>query len=336
MTQIVTREDLQEALSLAIADRSPGYVDLVSNSNAFFHMLKEKNGWKSYAGPEIRERLLWAESGTFTRYSGLQYLNPKRKEMFSDAVYDPKQSAVSVVLSGKDLLDNAGEAQLMDIMSEKLSAAEQEIVDRIVEDMHSDGTETNQIGGLQVAVPTTVNSGTYGGISRADNAIWRTSSYDIDTDFTGITQFSSTTAQEIYRTVVIQRSRNKRGPNCIMAAEEHFSAYSAALEAIQRVQNENSLGKLGFSNLEFHGAGKSIPVMLEGGIGTAMPSNVSYMLDMEGLRMRYHPERNFTEFGGMQTPVNQDAVVQHIGFYGNITMFNPLHQAKIHDTDTAS
>lgn len=336
MSQIVTRTDLQETLSLALAERSPGYVDLVSNSNAILYMLKEKGGWKTYNGPEIRERLLWAESGTYTRYSGLQYLNPKRKEIFSDAVYDPKQSAVSVVLAGNDLLDNSGDAQILDIMAQKITAAENEIMDRVVEDIHSDGTETNQIGGLQTALPTVVNTGTYGGIDRSANAIWRTSEFDIDTDFTGITQFTSATAQEIYRTVVIQRSRNKRGPNCIAAAEEHFSAYSAALEAIQRIQNENSLGKLGFANLEFHGAGKSIPVMLEGGIGTAMPSDVSYMLDMEGLRMRYHPDRNFTEFGGMQTPVNQDAVVQHIGFYGNLTMFNPLHQAKIHDSDTAS
>lgn len=336
MTQITSRTDLQETLSLALAERSPGYVDLVSNSNAILYMMKEKGGWKTYSGPEIRERLLWAESGTFTRYTGLQYLNPKRKEIFSDAVYDPKQSAVSVVLAGNDLLDNSGENQILDIMAEKITAAENEIMDRVVEDIHSDGTATNQIGGLQVAIPTTVNSGTYGGIDRSANAIWQTSSYDIDTDFSGITQFTSATAQEIYRTVVIQRSRNKRGPNCIAAAEEHFSAYSAALEEIQRIQNENSLGKLGFANLQFHGAGKTIPVMLEGGIGTAMPSDVSYMLDMEGLRMRYHPDRNFTEFGGMQTPVNQDAVVQHIGFYGNLTMFNPLHQAKIYDSDTGS
>ena len=34
-------------------------------------------------------------------------------------------------------------------------------------------------------------------------------------------------------------------------------------------------------------------------------------------------------FGGKQRPVNQDAIVQHIGFYGNNTLANPLHQAKL-------
>ncbi|MEM9053878.1 MAG: phage major capsid protein [Pseudomonadota bacterium] len=336
MTQLVSRVDLQEALSLAVAARSPGYTDLVSNSNGILFLIKEKGGWKSYSGPEIRERLLWQESGTYTRYSGLQYLNPIRKEMFSDAVYDPKQSAVSIVLAGDDLLDNSGEAAILDIMTEKLSAGEQELTDRFVEDLHSDGTETNQVGGLQQALPTTVNSGVYGGIDRSAYTIWQTSTYDIDTDFTGISQFTSSTAQEIIRTIVIQRSRNKRGPGCVAACEQHFSAYSASLEAIQRIQNENGLGKLGFTNLEFAGAGKTVPIMLEGGIGTAMPDDVSYFLDFDGIRFRYHPDREFTEFGGMQTPVNQDAVVQHIGMYGNLTMFNPLHQAKLYDSDTAS
>jgi hypothetical protein len=31
-------------------------------------------------------------------------------------------------------------------------------------------------------------------------------------------------------------------------------------------------------------------------------------------------------------PINQDAVVQHIGFYGNLTMSNPLHMAKLYDS----
>ena len=336
MSQLVTRVDLQEALSLAVAERSPGYTDLVSNSNGILYMLKDKGGWKSYSGPEIRERLLWQESGTYTRYSGLQYLNPVRKELFSDAVFDPKQSAVSVVLAGDDLLDNSGENRIIDIMSEKLSAGETELMDRFVEDLHSDGTETNQVGGLQLALPTTVDSGTYGGIARAAYPIWQTSTYDIDTDFTGISQFTSSTAQEVFRTIVIQRSRNKKGPSCIAACEQHFNAYSASLEAIQRITNETGLGKLGFTNLEFAGAGKRVPVLLEGGIGTAMPDDVSYFLDMDGIRFRYHPDREFTEFGGMQTPVNQDAVVQHIGLYGNLTQFNPLHHAKLYDSDTAS
>lgn len=66
-----TNERLQEALSLAIEDRSSGYQDLVSNANVLMAVMKDKGMWKPFEGPTIRERLLYNETGTFTRYSGL-------------------------------------------------------------------------------------------------------------------------------------------------------------------------------------------------------------------------------------------------------------------------
>ena len=67
-----------------------------------------------------------------------------------------------------------------------------------------------------------------------------------------------------------------------------------------------------------------------------MPSDVTYGLDSKNLKFRFHPDRNFVSFGGKQTPINQDAIVQHIGFYGELTLCNPLHMFKFYDSDTAS
>ena len=333
---INTNERLQEAFSLALEDRSKGYADLVSNSNVLLSVMKSRGQWKEFSGPTIRERLLYNESGTYTRYSGYQYLNPNPAELFNDAEFTPKLAAVSVVLSGEDILKNSGRNQLKNIMEEHIMAAETELQDRFVEDLHSDGTADNQIGGLQLVLPTTVNSGTYGGISRADNAIWRTTTYDAHSYFTGYTQVTSTSVRPMWTQVVIERSRGKKGPNLILASQEHYLAYDAATTAIQRITDENGVGKLGFPALKFYGAGKSIDVVLEGGIGTAMPSNTTYFIDTSSLRFRYHPDRNFVKFGGKQMPVNQDAMVQHIGFYGELTMNNPLHNAKFYDSTPGS
>lgn len=327
-----TNERLQEAFSLALEDRSQGYADLVSNSNAILYLMKKRGQFKTFSGPTIRERLLYAESGTYTRYSGYQFLNPAPAELFNDAEFTPKLAAVSVTLSGEDILKNSGSNQLLDIMEEHIAAAEVELVDRFVEDLHSNGTASNQIGGLQLAIPTTVDSGTYGGISRADNAIWRTTTYDANSAFSGITAVNSTTVKTIFDNIMIARSRGTKGPNVIVSSQEHYIAYTAATTAIQRVNDENELGKLGFTNLKYYGSGKSVDVVLEGGIGSAMPANTSYFIDTTALKFRYHPDRNFVKFGGKQTPINQDAVVQHIGFFGNLTMSNPLHMAKLYDS----
>lgn len=335
---INTNERLQETFSLALEDRSSGYQDLVSNSNAILYIMKERDGWQAYEGPTIRERLLYNESGTYVRYSGYDFLNPQPAELINDAEFTPKMAAVSVTLSNEDILKNSGRAQLMSILKVHMDAAETELMDRFVEDLHGDGTLDGgkQIGGLQLAIPTDPTSGTYGGIARS-NAIWQTSEYDIDTDFgASITQFNSTSAKTILDNVMIERSRGKKGPSVIAMSQQHYIAYTAALVAIQRINDENRLGKMGFQSLAYFGGGKRIDAVLEGGIGSAMPSNVSYFLDMAALKFRYHPQRNFTKIGGKQMPINQDAIVQHIGFMGELTMCNPLHQVKLHDTDTAT
>lgn len=337
-----TNERLQEALSLAVEDRSSGYQDLVSNANVLLAVMKDKGMWKTFEGPTIRERLLYNESGTYTRYSGYQFLNPSPAELLNDAEFTPKMAAVSVVLSMEDILQNSGStAQLMDIMDVHLEAAEQELQDRFVEDLHSDGTADGgrQIGGLQLAIPTDPTTGTYGGISRANNAIWRTTTYDADTfswDQTTQTQVNSTGVKAMFNQIVIERSRGKNGPDLILSSQEHYGAYMAATESIQRITDGGKVAKLGFPSLKFYGAGKSMDIVLEGGIGSAMPSDTTYFIDTNGICFRYHKDRNFSKFGGKQTPVNQDAVVQHIGFYGELTLKNPLHMAKLYDSDTAS
>lgn len=328
---LVSNERLMEAFSLALEDRSQGYADLVSNANALLFVMKKRGQFKTFSGPTIRERLLYNESGTYTRYSGYQYLNPAPAELFNDAEFLAKLAAVSVTLSGEDILKNSGTNQLKDIMEEHMSAAEQELQDRFVEDLHSDGLATNQIGGLQMAIPTTPTN-SYGGIDRNAQTIWRTTTYDANSAFSGITAVNSTTVKSIFDQIMIARSRGNKGPNLILSAQEHYTAYTAATVAIQRINDETELGKLGFTALKYYGAGKSVDVVLEGGIGSAMPSNVSYFIDTAALKFRYHPDRNFVKFGGKQMPVNQDAIVQHIGFYGNLTLNNPLHTAKLYDS----
>lgn len=333
---LTSTEKLQEKFSLALEERSQGYADLVSNSNALLYVMKERGMWVPFSGPTIRERLLYNETGSYTRYSGYDFLNPTPTELINDAEFTPKLAAVSCTLSNEQILGNSGENQLIDIMTTHIEAAEQELIDRFVEDLHGDGTESNQIGGLQLAIPTTTNSGTYGGISRADNAIWRTTTYDADTDFTGYSQVNSASVKAIFDNIMIARSRGKKGPDLILASQQHYVAYTAATVEIQRINDSSKLGKLGFTSLKYYGAGKSVDVVLEGGIGSAMPDNVTYFIDTSALKFRYHPDRNFKKFGGKQMPVNQDAIVQHIGFYGELTMNNPLHMAKLYDSDTAT
>lgn len=335
MASLTSVEKNQEILSLALEDRSSGYQDLISNSNALLATLKSKGLWQTYSGPKIRERLLYNETGSAVWYNGFDFLNPVPVELFNDAEFTPKMCAVAVTLPNEEILNNQGEAQLMDVMEAHISAAEQELEDVVDASLHSAGTGFGgkELGGLQLAIPTSTNSGTYGGISRVDNAIWRTSTFDVNSYDTTIgTGITSTTVRPFLNKIMTVRSRGKRGADLLLMSPEHYAQYDAATVAIQRINDETKLGKLGFQTLKYFGAGRSAEIVQEGGIGSNMPSNVTYGIDTSSMRVRYHPERNFSKIGSAMTPINQDAVVQYIGLMGELTMTNPLYTWKMYDS----
>jgi hypothetical protein len=331
----------QQVLSITLEDRATGYQDLVSNSNALLALLNRKGLWQPYSGPRIRETLQIAKpSGQW--YSGYDFLDNAPVELFNDAYFTPKMVAVPITLSYEEILNNEGENQIMDVMSAYIGAAERAMDDLMDEAIHSDGTGDGgkELGGLQLAIPTVDDAGTYGGISRADNAIWRTTTFDADTDFTSIgTQVSSTTIRPMLSSILTQRSRGKRGADLLLMSPEHYAAYDAATVAIQRITDGGgTLGKLGFQTLRYYGAGRTAEIVQDGGIGSNMPANTTYGIDTDSLRIRFNPNRNFDKLyeGEGMKPINQDAIVQYIGWMGELTMTNPMFNWKLIDSDTAS
>lgn len=330
----VSTDKLSQAFSLALEQRSAETQDLVTDSNVVTKVLKDKRRFKSYSGPTIRERLNFAQIGSGVWYSGYQFLNPTPAAIIYDAEFVPKMLAVTATISGEEILQNSGANQLKALMGTYIDVAQGEMQDLFAAALHSNGSgfSGQQLTGLQAAIPTVDNSGTYAGIDRGTNAWWRTTTYDANSDFTVGTAVNASTVRPMFEKIIIERSRGKMGPDLILSSQEHYSAFSAALAAIQRVTDDGPLAQFGFPALKFAGAGRSMEVVLEGGIGTNMPANTTYFIDTKCLDIRYHPDRYFTPFGGRQMPINQDAIVQHMGFMGELVLKNPLHMAKLYDS----
>lgn len=337
---IVTDRQYRQILSTALAERSGGIEDLVSDSNPLYNVLKRKGLFRPFSGPEIRQTLqINKQEVQWAR--GYDILANPPIELWNDAVWTPKAVYVPISLTGQEMRANQGRNQIHDIVDGTLEAAESALVDAFDEALHSDGTADGgkQIIGLAGALPITVNSGTYGGISRADHAMWRTSTFDADTDFTTIgTQVNATTIRPMLSRIMSQRSRNTRAADLLVMSEEHYWAYDAATTAIQRISREGSLASLGFQSLEYIGGGKRAEIVLASGLNDNMPSNTTYGLETKSLRIRYREGFNFaTLFDGEgQMPINQDAMAQFIGWEGELTMVNPLFNWRFYDSDPAS
>jgi hypothetical protein len=344
---VTTNAAYQQMLSMAIEDRSSSYQDLVSNNNAMLAVMRRKGLWQTYSGPKIRQTLQVSKN-VAQWYNGYdQLLNPAI-DLFNDAFYDPKQVVVPVVLSMQEILNNQGDAQLMDVYDAYMEAAERALEDAMDLALYSDGSGNGgkQLTGLATAVPITVNTGVYGGIDRALNAIWQTKSYNIHTSlgglmtpaFTQMTGGASGNVRQILNFVMTKSSRGKDYADLLIMSPEHYAMYDSATSVIQRQSNETSLGKLGFSALEYIGGGKRAEIVLDGGIGSNMPNDTTFGLNTDTFRIRYNASRNFDKLfdGDGQMPIDKDAIAQFIGWMGELTMTNPLFNWRLYDPTPAS
>lgn len=337
---LVTDRQYRQILSTALAERSSAIEDLVSDSNPLYNLLRRKGRMRSFSGPEIRQTLQFQKQDA-QWYRGYDFLANPPIELWNDAVWTPKAVVVPVSLTGQEIRANQGANQVLDIVDGTLEAAEMALVDAFDEALHSDGTADGgkQLIGLAGAVPTITDTGVYGGISRADHALWRTSTFDADTDFPSIgTQVDATTIRPMLSRIMSQRSRNTRAADLLVMSEDHYWAYDAATAAIQRIAREDSLASLGFPSIEYVGGGKRAEIVLASGLNNNMPANTTYGLETRSMSIRYREGYNFAKLfdGDGQMPINQDALAQFIGWEGEFTLTNPLFTWKLIDSDPAT
>ena len=325
----------QQILSMAIEDRSSSYQDLVSDNNALLAVMRDKGLWQTYSGPRIRQTLQISKQ-TAQWYNGYDVLLNPAIDLFADAWYEPKMVVVPIILSKQEILNNEGDAQLMDVLDSYMAAAERALEDTMDGALHAAGGG-KQLTGLQTAIPTANTTGVYGGIDRAQNSWWQTQYFNVQTYMSGVTQVTSTTVRPLLNRIMTAQSRGKDYADLLLMSPQHYEAYDAATIAIQR-QTSGSLGKLGFSTLEYIGGGKRATIVLEGGLGSDMPADTTYGLHTDSLRLRYHPSRNFDSIfkGEGQMPIDKDAVAQFIGWMGELTMTNPKFNWKLHDPTPGS
>lgn len=330
----------QQVLSMALEDRSRGYQDLVSNANATLAVLRRKGLWQTYSGPRIRQTVQ-IDKQAAQWYSGYDFLANPPIELFNDVYYTPKMVAVPISITMEEILNNEGENQRMDVMTDYMRAAEKSLTDTMDAGIYSDGTANGgkQMGGFGLAIPIVNTSGTYAGVDRATNPIWRTSTFDANSFATDIgTQVTSTTIRPMLNRIMTQRSRGRDYADLLLMSAEHYAAYDAATLPTQRIQKEGGLAKLGFSTLGYVGGGKEAEIVLVGGIGSPIASNTTMGINTDSLRIRYNPNRNFDKLfeGDGQKPINQDAIAQYIGWMGELTMTNPLFNWRFYDSNPAA
>lgn len=306
-----------EIVTTTLRNRSGKLADNVSKNNALLYRLKKRGKVKPVSGGRtIVQELQYAENGTYKRYSGYEALNIAPSDVFTGAEYNYAQAAVAVSISGLEMLQNSGEAAIIDLLESRIENAEKTLINNVAVDCYSDGTADGgrQIGGLQLLVPSTVGN-TVGGINSTTYTFWQNIAFSSVTN--GGSAATAANIQSYMNRLWVQLVRGADKPDLIVADNNYFRLYLESCQAIQRIASPE-MANAGFTSLSYINA----DVVLDGGYGGGAPTNTMYFLNTDYIYFRPHSERNFTPLGDERFAVNQDAMVKLIGFAGNMTTSN--------------
>ena len=326
---------ISDIVATTIQARSKELADNVTNNIAGLAYMKKRGNVRPFNGGNvILEEIAYNDATTTNAgwYSGYDAINITPNSPISAAQYDIKQASSAVTISGLEELQNAGEERMIDLLEGRIMVAEAQLMNLISTGFYSDGTGSGgkQITGLQAAVADAPSTGTYGGINRANFSFWRNISFDATTD--GGAAATSANIQSYMNRTILQTVRGTDSPDVALCDANYYRLYLESLQAIQRITTEgaSTVGS-GFNALKYYGAGKSVDVILDGGIGGSCPTNHMYFLNTKFLFWRPHKARNCVPLNPDRFSVNQDAMTKLIGFAGNLTSSGPQFQAVLKD-----
>ena len=308
--------NLSEIVTTTLRNRSKTLSDNVSNHNALLRRLRENGNQTSVTGRDIVRELEYADNGTVQFYAGYESLDVSPSDVLSAAVFDYKQLAGNVTISGLEQIKNSGTEAIINLLEARINVLEKSMMNSLSTSLYSDGTGTSgkEVGGLQLIVAD-AGTGTVGGINSSTYSFWQ----NVQTTATS-SAFSVANVQTDMNTIYLSLVRGADSPDLVMAGTNAYTAFLGSLQAIQRITSDD-LARSGFTSLQYLNS----DVVFD----SACNTNRMYFLNTDYLRLEVAASRDFVP-GEAKMSVNQDAMVTPMFWSGNLTCSNRALQGVIH------
>jgi len=278
-----------------VRNRSRTLSDNVSNHNALLRRLRENGNQTSVTGRDIVRELEYADNGTVQFYSGYETLDVSPSDVLTSAVYEYKQLAGNVTISGLEQVKNSGEQAIINLLEARINVLEKSMMNSLSTSIYSDGTGSSgkEVGGLQLLVADS-GTGTVGGINSSTFTFFQ----NVQTTATS-SAFSTSNVQDDMNNIYLQLVRGADSPDLIMAGTNAYKAFLGSLQAIQRITSDD-LANSGFTSVQYLNS----DVVFD----SACNTNRMYFLNTDYLRLEVAASRDFVP-GEAKMSVNQDAMV---------------------------
>lgn len=302
--------------------------DNVSKNNALLNVLKKKGKISTVSGGfEIARPLEYAENGTYQRYSGYDGLNTNASDVLTTVKYEMRQIALHVTASGREIRMNMGSKERMiDLVKARKANALKTAANQFSIDLYSDGSLSEQIGGLGNVLQS-AGTGTVGGIDSSTWTFWKNKFKEM----TGTNPAASPSAANAasmkadMNAFWLTLNRGADKPDLIIMSHDFYALYELGEQQLQRYMDAD-LAQSGFQTLKY----KSANVIFDDNTNFSTTSEKAYFLNTDYLYLVQHSEAKWTP-DDEKRPVNQDAVVIPIYWMGNLVCTNRALQGYFFD-----
>lgn len=309
-----------ELVSTTFRKHGKKFADNVSRNNALYAYIMEKgNVTEVDGGLTLVEPLEYASNVTYQRYSGYDVLNVAASDVLTSAEFQWRQIAINVVASGLEKRINMGDSRIIALVKSRIKNAMRTFRNNFSFDMYSDGTLSNQIGGLQSYVSDT-GLNQVGGIDSTNWSFWANKVQSAAAPIQGggaVVPSATTIETQLMLPLWLELVRGDDQPDLIVASNDWYSFFEASQVSLKRYASESgpTKGTAGFVSLKY----KKADVIFDGGSG--IPSSRMYFLNTDYIKMQVHRDANLSVLEDAK-PYNQDASVVPILWMGNMTVSN--------------
>lgn len=310
-----------EMVSTTLRNHSSEVVDNITDNNALLRYMKSHGNIKTEnGGYEIVFPIEYAENGTYQRYAGYDLLNVNSSDVITSVKYDWMQVAIHVTASGRELMMNNGKEAMIKLVKARIKNAKNTASNQMSIDLYSDGSLTNQIGGLAATIGT-AGTGTVGGINSSTYSIWQNQYYEIP----GSGAWSKSNIKGYMNVLWLRQVRGEDKANLILSSHDLYSAYEESLQDLQRYSSADAAAA-GFEALKY----KTADVIFDDNSNFGTTAEKMYFLNTKYLYLVQHSEAQWTQ-EDEKKPTNQHAVVVPMYWMGNLVCTNRAQQGILLD-----
>ena len=304
--------NLGQLTAVTLEQMSNILVDNISNNNALWFMMREKNKIAREGGGSLfREKITYAENSNVKSQGEWDLINTTPQDNITYADFAQKFITGSVSFSKFEENQNAGRERLIDLVSAEVEVLNNTLSNTMGVHTYSNGAVALDPAGLQLLVADNPAVGTVGGINRANYAVWRNQTQSFAAD--GLAASATTILgqmNKLYRKCQVQGANIV--PDLITMDDNYMGFFEDSQQTIQR-HASSKMAEAGFDVLRY----KNANVIYD----PNCPANHAYFLNTDYISFKHLGTKLFN-YDQEREVVNQLARVIPVYCQGNFAISN--------------